>query len=464
MLNRLRHGNPDGYAPPEAPPWRWRLLLPGISLGFLAAATALYAWARPIYMSVLTALMLRPGATPFFDFEFLLTNAVCWRRGVNVYISNPCDAMNRPMDYSPLWLRMDFLAVDRSWSIWFGLALAMLFCFSLAFLVPRARWRDQLVIGLASISSVSLYALERGNNDIILFVLAVAAGVILARATALRLTGYVLLLAGGLLKFYPAAALIVIARERLKICMGLVVVSAAVIVGFVSLYHGELLVALKNIPRGGYFWDTIGARQLPGGIGTVLQPILVQFVGAGSYSGLAASRSLIYFTALTLMLSLCGFVVWVTRSGEYRGYIAGLPARYATLFQIGAALIVGIFFTGESVSYRAIMLLLVLPALILLDSSKVSRGLRLLSRSTVIIILLVMFRLVPIGVLVNYDLNINNSAIAALIWIGFEVAWWWIVTVLLALLISSLMESQAWREARLLVKSFSRAAGPFAVK
>ena len=49
----------------------------------------------------------------------------------------------------------------------------------------------------------------------------------------------------------------------------------------------------------------------------------------------------------------------------------------------------------------------------------------------------------------NYDLNINNSAIAALIWIGFEVAWWWIVTVLLALLISSLMESQAWREARL---------------
>jgi hypothetical protein len=35
-----------------------------------------------------------------------------------------------------------------------------------------------------------------------MFVLAVAAGVILARATALRLTGYVLLLAGGLLKFY----------------------------------------------------------------------------------------------------------------------------------------------------------------------------------------------------------------------------------------------------------------------
>jgi hypothetical protein len=142
----------------------------------------------------------------------------------------------------------------------------------------------------------------------------------------------------------------------------------------------------------------------------------------------------------------------MTRSREYRGFVAGLPARYATLFQIGSALIVGIFFTGESVSYRAIMLLLVLPALILLDSSKVCRSLRLLSRSTVIIILLVMFRLVPIGVLVNYDLNINNSAIAALIWIGFEVAWWWIVTVLLALLICSLMESQAWREARLLLK------------
>jgi hypothetical protein len=179
--------------------------------------------------------------------------------------------------------------------------------------------------------------------------------------------------------------------------MGLVVVSAAVIVGFVSLYHGELLVALKTSLAA----VTSGTRSEPGSFPAVLELCCNPFWFSSSVlarTGPAASRSLIYFTALTLMVSLCGFVVWVTRSGEYRGYIAGLPARYATLFQIGAALIVGIFFTGESVSYRAIMLLLVLPALILRDSSKVCRSLRLLSRSTVIIVLLVMFRLVPIGV------------------------------------------------------------------
>src|SRR3954451_24709351 len=75
--------------------WRWRLALPTVALGFLGIATGLYVWARPTYLSIFSALMLRPNVPPFFDFEYLLNNATCWQRGVNVYVSNPCDPMNR---------------------------------------------------------------------------------------------------------------------------------------------------------------------------------------------------------------------------------------------------------------------------------------------------------------------------------------------------------------------------------
>src|SRR5207237_7257891 len=128
-----------------------------------------------------------------------------------------------------------------------------------------------------------------------------------------------------------------------------------------------------------------------------------------------------------------------------RHYVAALRQKEGVLLQIGAALVVGCFFAGESVGYRAIMLLLTLPGLLSLDRPGVPHRLRLLSRSTIISILLVMYRLVTIGFLDRHALNVANSALAALIWIAYELIWWWIVAVLSALLTCYILESAAWR-------------------
>jgi len=143
---------------------------------------------------------------------------------------------------------------------------------------------------------------------------------------------------------------------------------------------------------------------------------------------------------------LLSIVIRIAISAEYRRQIAVLPPRYAALLQIGAALIVGCFFAGESVSYRAIMFLLAMPGLVLLDQPLVPRRLRLLVRCTTILIIVVMFRLAVIGVLTRFNLGPKSSALAGLTWIGFELAWWWIISVLAALLTCSILESTAWRE------------------
>jgi hypothetical protein len=440
------------FATKPAESRRWRAVVPGIGLGLLGTAAALYVWARPLYMSVLSAVMLRPGRTPFIDFEYVLTTATCWQRGVDVYVSNPCDAFNRPMGYSPLLLRMDFLALDRAWSAPLGLALAVLFCLSLALLVPSRHWRDQAVIGLAAFSSLSVYAVERGNIDLVVYLLALAAGVALAGSALMRLVGYVVLLIAGLLKLYPLAALVVAVRERLAVCVGVTLASMAIIADFVWLFYGELVASVKNIPSasGGYFWDQIGARQFPGGIGYALRPVLDDLVGA-DWGPPATSRSLIYAVASLLVVAMCAIAIWIGFSAENRRQVVALPARYGTLLQIGAVLIFGCFFAGQSVSYRAIMLLLALPGLLLLDRPWVTRRLRLISRVTIVFILIVMFRLAAMGILLVYNLSPNDSAIAALSWIGFELAWWWIISVLLALLTCFILESAAGRDARRLL-------------
>jgi hypothetical protein len=376
--------------------------------------------------------------------------ATCWQQGVNVYVRNPCDLFIQPMDYSPLWLRMQFLALDRSWAVPLGIGLAALFCLSFAALVPSARWRDQVVIGLASFSPVSVFAVERANMDIIIYLFSLFAGIVLASRRGVRFAGYALLLGAGLLKFYPVVALVVVVRERLTVCVGLVVASVGVIAGFSYLYYDELTAALGNITGGLYFADHIGLKMLPVGIIRIgaLQPIFALVVGEDWGATAAKSRILGYVVASLLMLSLCMFVVWTARSARQRHSVAALPPRYGALLQIAAVLVAGCFFAGESVGYRGIMLLLALPGQMLLGRSEVSPRLRLLSRFTVILILLTMFRIPVTGALAAHNLKVENSALVTLLWISFELAWWWIVSFLLALLTNSILESTAWRETR----------------
>jgi hypothetical protein len=272
--------------------------------------------------------------------------------------------------------------------------------------------------------------------------------------------GYGLLLTAALLKFYPVVGLVVLVRKRLKAAVSLAIGCVIAILIFIIFYHIEIIAALRNIPGGGYFWDTIGARQLPGGIGFVLQPILVQVSGVDWGHAAASSRLLIYVVALLLIASLCAFVVWIASSATARLQIAALPARYGALLQIGAALMVGCFFTGESVGYRAIMVLLVLPALLLLARAEVPRPLNLISRCTIAVVLIVLFRLVAIGLLEGHGFYIGNSVIAALTWIGFELAWWWIIAVLGAFLTCSVLESEAFREFWGHLRWLARSNGP----
>jgi len=434
--------------------WHWRAVLPSIGLVLLGTTVCLNVWAPALYTSIMSAIMPGPGAgveaRPFWDTQYLLLKVTCWQRGVNVYVTNPCDLFIDPMDYSPLWLRMQFLALDRSWAVPIGIGLGTLFCLSFAALVPSARWHDQLVIGLASFSPVSVFAVERANMDIIIYLISLLTGIALANPGSVRFAGYGLLLGAGLLKFYPLVALVVVVRERLTVCLELVGASLGVIAGFSYWYYDELTAAIGNIWIGTYFTDLIGSKMLPGGIIRIaaLQPIFTLVVGADWGATGAKSRILGYGVAFLLILSLCALVVWTARSAERRHSVTALPPKYGALLQIGAVLMAGCFFAGVSVGYRGIMLLLALPGLVLLSRPEVSPLLRSLSRFTVILILLAMFRIPVTGALAAHNLQVENSALVALLWVSFELAWWWIVSFLLALLTSSIIESTAWRETR----------------
>ncbi len=415
------------------------MILPGLSLGLLAALSALYAFARPAYMTVMTVMMHRPWVTPFFDLEYLLASATCWQQGIDVYAANPCDPLGRPMNYSPLLLRLRVLALDRAWALPLGLAVAVCYCLSLGFLVPTGRRRDWLIIGLAGTSSLAVLAVERGNIDVLIYLGSFVAGHALGGSAVGRLAGYAVLMTLGAVKFYPFAALVVILRERLALCIGLALAAAGLGAAFVLAFRDELLKVAANLPPVVLFEDMIGVRMLPAGLGLTLRPLF-------GITGLGASHAFSLVVGLLLLALVAGGVLALILNAPCRAALARLPPFERSALFIGAALLTGCFFAGTSVGYRAIHLLLVLPALLLLDQPAAAAPLKRLCRITCVAICFILVRRTVLCVFDGFGATAQNSALGAAAWIAYQLAWWWTITVLLGFLGCLMLDSRAVRD------------------
>src|SRR6185369_1350416 len=121
----------------------------------------LYLVDRSDYYDVLSALGIKPFRYPFLDGENMLVSADCWREGINVYVVNPCDIMGRVQNYSPLWLRLDFLAGGRLTTNLLGFSMDIALLLALFWLPRPTRLRDSIQITLAVLSTMMVFALER---------------------------------------------------------------------------------------------------------------------------------------------------------------------------------------------------------------------------------------------------------------------------------------------------------------
>ena len=116
--------------------------------------------------------------------------------------------------------------------------------------------------------------------------------------------------------------------------------------------------------------------------------------------------------------------------------IAVLPGRERILLVIGSAVIAGCFFAGQSIGYRGIFLLLVMPGLLALSRSA-GRELRALCLASAIVVVLLMW-----GECLRQALDGGFG-----FWLLRELGWRWSISVMLALVGDFLQESPVLRAA-----------------
>jgi hypothetical protein len=433
---------------PDGPQRGPNIVVAGFGFVALGIFAALYLLRRDIYFTVIDLWSFRPFDYPFIDLLYIPSGIACWHMGIDVYLQNPCDPLGRLYDYSPLWLRLSFLGSIKPSINVFGISLDALFMLSLAAL-PRPRRRiDYLPVLLCVVSPMTVFALERGNIDTLMFIFAMATIVCIDRAPVVRSLGYGAIMLASLLKFYPFVLFILLLRERFRVFLSGAIASICVIAGFIWYYHDEMRRMIAAIPRPSYFTDAFGAAQLPGGMGVMLRYLLQQGgIDGATINGLPENPALYVLTFL-ILLAVAGLIVLhLIRRDDFRLALQDLIPRESLCMVAGASLVCGCFFLGRSIGYREIMILLVLPGLIAAARTSSTVALSRLFHATTWMAVFLMAYLVPQRLLYHQLGSIPKSGGSLptfAFWFGRELCWWWFVAVLMAILIRFVLDSPVW--------------------
>jgi hypothetical protein len=423
--------------------YRFAATVAGLLVFF--SISCLYAFGdRNLYQHIFTWYGISPFRVPFLDISAGLAVWECARQGIDVISANPCDVLQRGYSCSPLWIAASAIPLGVRDTAGVGWLLDLLFLVSLSLLPSPRRLCELILVLAATLSTMVVFALERANPDVLLFLMAVAAGVLAEHRLLLRVFGYFVALVAALLKYYPIMILVIAFREIISIF----VVVGLLILGCVALfwaeYHAELARGLPTIGVGPYDTDLFAAKNLPFLLGEVAGSVaepsswatFVQRIVAGGLYGILVGSS------ATICRRLLGL-------GELRCALASLTQSERLFLVIGSAVIVGCFFAGQSIGYRGVFFLLAMPGLLAISRAS-SRDVRNLSLGTCIVIVLLMwgegFRLALYRAL-EYsgvpDMLAGNLKV--LFWLFRELGWWWTVSVMLTVLADFLLDSPTMR-------------------
>lgn len=392
------------------------------------------------YIHLLTLWGFEPFRFPFVDIDGPLSAWDCARKGVDVIISNPCDVLARPYNYSPFWMTIDWIPLGRHDHVWVGLALGTAFLISLAALPPALSLTETVLRTVAVLSTVVTFAIERANPDLLIFLLMFGALPLLRRSAIAKTVGYGLVFLAGAIKYYPFVLLALAARERLRLAILIVAASLVALAAFYFIYAGQIHEGLPYIPKGVPFADMFGAQNLPVGMSMVFQRANV--LSIDPVTGTLAVMTLVGATALWTMRNL-------SRTSDIPAALGRIDESRRLDLLAGALLLVGCFFAGQNVPYRGIFLFFVIPGLSALARDRDAGTIATASRLALLSIPLFMWT-EAIRLWIHLAINGTYPPIGfrtiltlqqpwdLLIWFVREVGWWIFVAFLSTILLSDL--------------------------
>lgn len=413
------------------PGWALRTIVPGAALGAFGTIAVLWVFGfHGAYFGLLQFLGVQPFRFPFLDIHAVLSAAQCNRYGLDVHVSNPCDALGRIYIYSPLWLTLTPHWLGTADTGRIGILLDLAFLASLAFVIRPRSLSAVTILAFAVFSPTTVFALERANNDLVIFLSILCASTIDGGAPVRRGLSYFLYLIAGLLKYYPLVLLVLLVRNSHRAAL-LYGGAMLLIVLAVAVYcHNQIYASLASIPKA----SCVGSKDIaPSYYGYAFTAKNLPFGISCNLGNARLTSSAIAIALLLLLMSMTVLRIWQNLRALEAADIdwdGGEMQRLA----IGSILIAACFFAGTNIAYRGIYFLFVIPGLVRLHLATTDAPLRRWCSWLITVILLLMWeqfirlRLAGIG----------SAAIWFAAWLVYELLWWWLIAALVAIAISYL--------------------------
>jgi hypothetical protein len=379
---------------------------------------------------------------PFLDIGGGLSAWDCARQGIDIMAANPCDPLARPYNLSPFWITIDWIPLGLKDRGWFGCCVGATFFLSLGALPAAKSWPEMLLRLAATLSPMVVLAVERSNVDLWIFLFTITAVIaVLQRRPALHFLGYALIFLAGAIKYYPFILLALTAMGRLRQFVALLTASLFGVLVFFLFYERQIRQGLPNIPAALPFADWFGLMNLPVG----LTAFADHWIGVPG-----GAVSLVVLGVLFALVAWRGIRLW--ELADLPAVLRRLDASCRLLMLAGALLICGCFLAGQSIEYRGIFLILLLPGLSRLAADGAAGAAGAAARRMLVVVPLLMWgqalrlwlHLAVIGGHPEPGFGgawILDSVSDLILWFAREIAWWLLISFLVMIIFASFREA-----------------------
>ena len=317
---------------------------------------------------------LDPQKMSFMDFRLIPGSAESFANGFEPSVENPYDPNGRIFNYPAFWRLFFYTGVSQDDTLWVSVSMLVLFFLS-AFVFPEnLSIPGAVAMLLVLFSPASMLLYERGNVDLIVFVMCVM--IVIAEGYSAYLATFLIMLA-TIVKLFPFFGVTVLLKEPRNKFLLLFTSAFLGLVIYMIATLNSVKAAWNLTMRGdgaSYGTDVFVTRY-----GPAISRILSQWLSPAQVGLLLQYGSL--SLALLLILAI------VIRSSTSLEQPETLSQRNLAAFRMGASIYIGTFLLGNNWDYRLAFLALVVPQLVEWTGAAI-KTYRLISWLSLVLILL----------------------------------------------------------------------------
>ena len=322
-----------------------------ITISILLVVCIYFLWKFGILYSYSLAPVIKDNHLHLFaDWALIPKLGICHRAGFDIYYATSCFDYALNMGNILLYIPY-FPSLEKFYFFYFPFIIGFLFIYSIVSLIKPKKFIEYFLLILIIFAPPSLLVLERGNFDIIIFLM-----IILMVYSTSSILNFVILTFVSLAKYYPIALMVNFFIEKKRNIRQVIIVLLLFILSITFLFYltGESLQLLQHKMK--IVTSTWGNQFSIKGLSLVLKK-LKHF----DYSTVLFI-SYIFF----IFSSIVSFKIFQKSNFISKVNISFFEEK---LFILGSNLSIAVYLISDNVHYREIFLILLLPLVIKLKDS-----------------------------------------------------------------------------------------------